>query len=201
MKTSLLRQLVILPLLIASMALLHACSASAGRADAAPGKAAATPATSSAPLNPAATGSAPLGPAAATPAVATPDATAPGTITRDVVLTQGASVTLTPAIAPNRPASDAGAPQLTLERINDSRCRQGMVCVWAGYISYSFVLTGPEGRSNFVLSENMPNASASTTRQGWTITLTGLEPQAAPAKNETTPQYRVSLRVSNAPSS
>ncbi len=178
MKTSLLRQLVILPLLIASMALLHACSASGGRADAAPD--------------------------AAAPDAAAPDATAPAPITREVVLTQGASVTLTPAVAANpthRPASDAGAPQLTLERINDSRCRQGMVCVWAGYISYSFVLTGPEGRSNFVLSENMPNASASITQQGWTITLTGLEPQAAPAKNETAPQYRVSLRVSNAPSS
>jgi len=170
MKTSLLRQLVILPLLMASMALLHACSVSVGRAD------------------------------AAAPDVATPDAAAPDMITRELVLTQGASVRLTPAVSPGS-AADASAPQLTLERINDSRCRQGMVCVWAGYISYSFVLTGPGGRSNFVLSENMPNASASTTQQGWTITLTGLEPQAAPAKNETAPQYRVSLRVSNAPSS
>lgn len=165
MKTSLLRQLVILPLLMASMALLHACSVSVGRADA-----------------------------------AAPDAAAPDMITRELVLTQGASVSLTPAVRPGT-AADASATQLTLERINDSRCRQGMVCVWAGYISYSFVLTGPGGRSNFVLSENMPNASASTTQQGWTITLTGLEPQAAPAKNETAPQYRVSLRVSNAPSS
>lgn len=171
MKNSLLRQLVILPLLMASMALLHACSVSIGRAD------------------------------AAAPDVATPDVATPATITRELVLTQGATVSLTPAARPNTPAGDTSAPQLTLERINDSRCRQGMVCVWAGYISYSFVLTGPAGRSNFVLSENMPNASASTTQQGWTITLTGLEPQAVPAKNENAPQYRVSLRVSNAPSS
>jgi len=155
MKTSILRQLVILPLLIASMALLYACSSALGRASA-----------------------------------------EPPPVTRNVVLTQGASVALAPA------SSYPSAVQLRLERINDSRCRSGMVCVWAGYISYSFVLTGADGStSQFVLSENMPNARASITEQGWTITLTGLEPQAAPAKDESAPNYRVSLRVSNAPSS
>ncbi|MYM38975.1 hypothetical protein [Duganella qianjiadongensis] len=156
MKTSILRQLVILPLLIASMALLYACSSAFGRAGAEP------------------------------PAV-----------TRNIVLTQGASVALAATASSNHAAA-----QLRLERVNDSRCRAGTVCVWAGYISYSFVLTGQDGStSQFVLSENMPNARASITEQGWTITLTGLEPQAAPAKDEIAPDYRVSLRVSNAPSS
>ncbi|WP_348699255.1 hypothetical protein [Duganella fentianensis] len=164
MKSGLLRQLVILPTLIACMALLYACNGALGRA-------------------------------AATP---TP-------VTRDIVLTQGASVALTAIASPNR-ASDASdtssAPQLKLERVNDSRCRTGVVCVWAGYISYSFVLTGTDGStSQFVLSDNMPNARPSITEQGWTITLTGLEPQTAPAKDEIAPNYRVSLRVSNAPSS
>lgn len=157
MKSSILRQLVILPLLIACMALLHACSGALGRAGAEP------------PLP---------------------------SVTRDIVLTQGASVAL--AAASNHPS----AFQLKLERVNDSRCRTGTVCVWAGYISYSFVMTGPDGStSQFVLSDNMPNAHTSITEQGWTITLTGLEPQTAPAKDESAPNYRVSLRVSNAPSS
>jgi hypothetical protein len=108
-----------------------------------------------------------------------------------VVLTQGASIALGSVANPN--AASNGA-QLKLERVNDSRCRKGMVCVWAGYISYSFVLTGTDGStSQFVLSDNMPNARPSITEQGWTITLTGLEPQAAPAKDEITPNYRVSL--------
>ena len=163
MKSSILRQLVILPLLIASMALLYACSSALGRAGAEP------PSLTRAVMR---------------------------AVTRDIVLTQGASVALTAA------ANSSHATQLRLERVNDSRCRTGMVCVWAGYISYSFVLTGPDGStSQFVLSENMPNTRASITEQGWTITLTGLQPQAAPAKDESAPDYRVSLRVSNAPSS
>ena len=36
----------------------------------------------------------------------------------------------------------APGTKLTLDRINDSRCRTGAVCVWAGYISYSFILKG-----------------------------------------------------------
>lgn len=161
MKSGLLRQLLILPVLIACMALLYACTGALGRAAAPP-----TP------------------------------------ITRDVVLTQGASVALTAIASPNAASDSSPAPQLKLERVNDSRCRTGVVCVWAGYISYSFVLTATDGStSQFVLSDNMPNARPSITEQGWTITLTGLEPQAAPAKDEIAPIYRVSLRVSNAPSS
>ncbi|MQA20577.1 hypothetical protein [Rugamonas rivuli] len=165
MKTTLLRQLIILPLLIAAMALLHACgSASAvGRAGAAPAQQA---------------------------------------FAQDYVLTQGASVAITPAATPGISGSTASAPSLKLERVNDSRCRTGAVCVWAGYISYSFALTAADGStSNFVLSDSMPNASPSVTQNGLTFTLTGVEPQAVPAKNEAAPDYRVSLRVSNAPSS
>ncbi|MFC0169146.1 hypothetical protein ACFFKC_13760 [Pseudoduganella danionis] len=162
MKSSILRQLVILPVLTACMALLYACSGQLGRA-------------------------------AGTPALP---------ITREVVLTQGGSIVLGSIASPNAASEGAPVAQLKLERVNDSRCRTGMVCVWAGYISYSFILTGTDGStSQFVLSDNMPNARPSITEQGWTITLTGLEPQAAPAKDEITPNYRVSLRVSNAPSS
>lgn len=162
MKSTLSRQLIILPLLVAMLALLHACGS----------------------------------------ASAVNRAAAPQAFSQTYVLTQGASVAIAPAATPGVSGASAGAPSLKLERVNDSRCRVGAVCVWAGYISYSFALTAPDGTtSNFVLSDSMPNASASVTQNGLTFTLTGVEPQAAPAKNEAAPDYRVSLRVSNAPSS
>ncbi|NVD70183.1 hypothetical protein D0T25_08125 [Duganella sp. BJB488] len=163
MKSTLTRQLIILPLLAAVLAMLHACGSAS--------------------------------------AVGRP-AAAPQPFAQTYVLTQGASVAIAPAAAPGISGATAGAPSLKLERVNDSRCRVGAVCVWAGYISYSFALTAADGTtSNFVLSDSMPNARPSVTQNGLTFTLTGVEPQAVPAKNEATPDYRVSLRVSNAPSS
>ncbi|WP_035372916.1 hypothetical protein [Pseudoduganella violaceinigra] len=98
-------------------------------------------------------------------------------------LAQGESVTLAPAVV------------LKLERVNDSRCKQGAVCVWAGYISYSFLLSGPQGSTSFVLAEDMPGAAKSATRNGLTFTLEGLEPAEVPALKAPAPDYRVSLRV------
>lgn len=95
----------------------------------------------------------------------------------------GESVTLAPAVT------------LKLERVNDSRCRKGAVCVWAGYISYSFVLSDKQGDTSFVLAEDMPGASKSLTRNGLTFTLLGLEPAEVPALKAAAPNYRVSLRV------
>jgi hypothetical protein len=126
--------------------------------------------------------------AAAGAAVAAP-------LNRTVTLTAGQGV-LVPAVAAG---TNAAAPAtLRLERVNDSRCRKNTVCVWAGYISYSFSLTNADGTvSNFVLSDNMPNTTSKVTQSGLTFTLAGVEPQAVPAKNEPVPDYRVSLRVSN----
>ncbi|MTV37346.1 hypothetical protein [Duganella radicis] len=161
MKTTILRQLIVLPLLAAAMAVLHACGSTA----------------------------------------ATPRAAAPAPFTTTYVLRQGASVVITPAAnaAAGRGASvAAAAPVLRLERVNDSRCRTGVVCVWAGYISFSFALQQADGSaSNFVLSDNMPNGTPSVTRNGLSFTLAGFTPQQVPAKNETTPDYQVSLKVSN----
>jgi hypothetical protein len=163
MKKTILRQLVVLPLLAAVMAMLHACGA--------------------------ATGSARQG-ASAAPRFA-----------NTYVLRQGASVAITPVAAPGIAGAAANAPMVKLERVNDSRCRVGAVCVWAGYISYSFTLTQPDGgASNFVLSDSMPNGTPSVTQGGLTFTLAGVEPQAVPAKNDPAPDYRVSLKVSNIPS-
>ncbi|TFW25304.1 hypothetical protein E4L98_09450 [Duganella callida] len=150
MKNAILRQLIILPMLAALMALLHACSA-----------------------------------ARANP---------PARFTNTYVLRQGASVAITPAMV-----GDSGAaPVLRLERVNDSRCHPGAVCVWAGYISFSFALLLPDGsNSSFVLSDKMPGGSGSVTRNGLSFTLTGFEPTDVPAKTEPAPDYQVSLKVSN----
>ena len=159
MKKTILRQLIVLPLLAAIMAMLYACGAASGAGRQA--------------------------------------TIAPVRFSNTYVLRQGASVAITPAASANEGVA-AGAPVLRLERVNDSRCRTGDVCVWAGYISYSFTLTPPNGEaSNFVLSDSMPNGKTSVALAGLTFTLAGVEPQAVPAKNEAAPDYRVSLKVSN----
>lgn len=160
MRKSILRQLIVLPLLMLLMAALYACGSAAGSRAAAPQR-----------------------------------------FTTTYVLAQGASTLIAPAaVRSNDAAATATAPALKLDRVNDSRCRQGAVCVWAGYISYSFSLTMPNGAtSNFVLSDSMPNGSTSVTQHGLTITLLGVEPQAVPPKNDIIPDYRVSVSVSNAP--
>lgn len=99
------------------------------------------------------------------------------------VLSPGDSVKLAPAIT------------LQLARVNDSRCKQGAVCVWAGYISYSFILTDQQGQTSFLLAEDMPGASKTVTRNGLTFTLQGLEPAEPPALHAPAPDYRVSLRI------
>jgi len=99
------------------------------------------------------------------------------------VLTQGQTVTLAPTTT------------LKLERINDSRCKTGAVCVWAGHISYRFLLSDQQGETSFVLAEDMPGASKTVTRNGLVFTLQGLEPAEPPAMKASPPNYRVSLRV------
>ncbi|WP_338770850.1 hypothetical protein [Massilia sp. METH4] len=98
-------------------------------------------------------------------------------------LRQGESVMLAPGTT------------LKLERINDSRCRKGAVCVWAGYISYSFALTSRLGTRSFVLAENMPNAQPAITQDGLTFALEKLEPPEPPPLHAPAPDYKVSLRV------
>ncbi|WP_373990649.1 hypothetical protein [Duganella sp. BuS-21] len=163
MKTTILRQLVVLPVLAASMAGLYAC----GNIHHANGA---------------------------------QRAAAPAPFSNTYVLRRGGSAVITAAttMAMAAASTAATAPVLRLERINDSRCRAGAVCVWAGYISFSFALRHPDGSAtNFVLSDNMPNGTPSVTRNGLNFTLAGFEPQQLPAKDETAPDYQVSLKVSN----
>ena len=162
MKKSILRQLIVLPLLTVVMAGLYACGSASGTSRAA----------ASAQQQP---------------------------FNTTYVLAQGASAMIAPAAQPaSGKTGTLVAPVVRLDRVNDSRCREGAVCVWAGYISYSFSLTRPDGAtSNFVLSDSMPNGATSVTQDGLTFTLVGVEPQTVPPKNDIIPDYRVSIRVSN----
>jgi hypothetical protein len=108
----------------------------------------------------------------------------PGKTSASYALRQSDSVTLAPGTT------------LKLDRVNDSRCKRGAVCVWAGFISYTFTLTGPQGARTFVLAENMPNAAPVAMLDGLKFALEKLDPPEPPALDAPVPDYRVSLRVS-----
>lgn len=132
-------------------------------------------------------------------ATGAPRAAAPAPFTQTYLLRQGGSAVIAPAAtAAGSVGMASAAPVVRLERVNDSRCRTGAVCVWAGYISFSFALQQPDGSAaSFVLSDNMPNGSLSATQNGLNFTLAGFTPQQAPGKTDQAPDYQVSLKVSN----
>ncbi|MEO7495577.1 MAG: hypothetical protein ABIT83_14060 [Massilia sp.] len=55
-------------------------------------------------------------------------------------LNEGQQVALSPAIT------------LRYDSFADSRCPQGVTCIWAGRISYRFTLAGPPGKQSFELT-------------------------------------------------
>jgi len=108
-----------------------------------------------------------------------------GPTTADYVLSPGQTLVLAPAVS------------IKLDRVNDSRCKTGAVCVWAGYISYSFTLDNPHGggASTFVLSDSMPGARKTVTLQRLRFTLVSAEPETPPALDQPAPPYRVTVKV------
>jgi len=84
---------------------------------------------------------------------------------------------------------------LKLDKVNDSRCRPGAVCVWKGYISFTFIVTRHGQSNQFVLAEDMPNGSNTATQQGLRFTLGALDPIEPAPLNAPRPAYKVSLRV------
>ncbi|MEC5160976.1 hypothetical protein ACFDR9_000343 [Janthinobacterium sp. CG_23.3] len=99
------------------------------------------------------------------------------------VMAVGQSVAVTPTAT------------LKLDRVNDSRCKTGAVCVWAGYVSYSFTLSDGTGASSFTLSDSMPGGSPEVTQQKLTFTLVSVDPAAPPALHAPEPHYRVTVKV------
>lgn len=100
-------------------------------------------------------------------------------------------------LTPGRSVAVTTTQTLKLERVNDSRCKVGAVCVWAGYISYSFILSDANGATPFTLSDSMPGGSPASTLRKLTFTLLSVEPSAPPALNAPEPNYRVTVKVSS----
>ncbi|MES2257843.1 MAG: hypothetical protein V4724_04960 [Pseudomonadota bacterium] len=98
-------------------------------------------------------------------------------------------------LAPGQTVNLTPTSSLKLERVNDSRCKPGTVCVWKGYISYSFILTSNGAPASFVLAEDMPGGSNTVTQQGLRFTLDSAAAAEPPAPHGPAPTYRVSLRV------
>jgi len=103
--------------------------------------------------------------------------------------------TVTQVLTPGQQVPITASDTLKLERVNDSRCRKGAVCVWKGYVSYSFSLIGKTGTSDITLSDSMPGGASSVTVNHLTFTLLDVDPDTPPAMNAAEPVYRVKVKI------
>ena len=102
---------------------------------------------------------------------------------------------VTHVLSPGEQVAITATDTLKLERVNDNRCRQGAVCVWKGYVSYSFSLLNSAGSTDIVLSDSMPGAASSVTVKHLTFTLLDVDPATPPALNAAAPTYRVKVKI------
>ena len=54
-------------------------------------------------------------------------------------------------LQPNQRVALSGTTTLTYDSFSDSRCPATARCIWAGRLSFQFVLDGPDGREEFSL--------------------------------------------------
>jgi hypothetical protein len=64
-------------------------------------------------------------------------------------------------LQPGQHVALSGNTTLTYDSFSDSRCPANARCVWAGRLSFQFVLDGPDGREEFSLG---PDQLAATPR-------------------------------------
>lgn len=102
---------------------------------------------------------------------------------------------VTHVLSPGEQVAITATDTLRLERVNDSRCRTGAVCVWKGYVSYSFTLLHSAGATDLVLSDSMPNGASSITINHLTFTLLDVDPANPPAVDAALPTYRVKVKI------
>nr|WP_314631909.1 hypothetical protein [uncultured Janthinobacterium sp.] len=102
---------------------------------------------------------------------------------------------VTHVLSPGQQVAITATDTLKLERVNDSRCRKGAVCVWKGYVSYSFSLINKTGATDVVLSDSMPGGASSVTLNHLTFTLLDVDPATPPALNAEQPTYRVKVKI------
>jgi hypothetical protein len=62
-------------------------------------------------------------------------------------------------------AALGGGVSVLYDRFEDSRCPKNVYCIWAGKVSYHFVLSGPAGKESFAL-DNEGATRASTSMPG-----------------------------------
>lgn len=103
--------------------------------------------------------------------------------------------TVTQVLTPGQQVPITATDTLKLERVNDSRCRKGAVCVWKGYVSYSFTLIGKTANTDITLSDSMPGGASSVTVNHLTFTLLDVDPDTPPAMNAAEPTYRVKVKI------
>ena len=94
---------------------------------------------------------------------------------------------VTHVLSPGEQVAITATDTLKLERVNDSRCRKGAVCVWKGYVSYSFSLLNSAGTTDIVLSDSMPGASSSVTVNHLTFTLLDVAGPRRPHSTQPSP--------------
>ena len=62
-------------------------------------------------------------------------------------------------LQPNQRVALSGNTTLTYDSFSDSRCPANARCIWAGRLSFRFVLDGPDGREEFSLGPDRPAAT------------------------------------------
>lgn len=100
------------------------------------------------------------------------------------------TVTLSPAAA-----LPLGAATLVYEGAVDSRCPKGVMCIWAGEISYQFAFKGPAGSESFSLTRAAP-VRAMTTAPGLRVTLLAAQEPPVGPPGTPTPAIAVTVTVS-----
>lgn len=59
-------------------------------------------------------------------------------------------------LAPHDSVRLARDVTLTYHSVNDSRCRPDVRCIWAGHLSFRFLIDGPDGLEAFSLGTDLP---------------------------------------------
>jgi hypothetical protein len=88
----------------------------------------------------------------------------------------------------------SGNTTLTYDSFSDSRCPANARCIWAGRLSFQFVLDGPEGREEFSLG---PDQLATTPRSlhGARVALDPGSIQPARNSTSTRPGYVIPVTL------
>jgi hypothetical protein len=83
---------------------------------------------------------------------------------------------------------------LRYDRVVDTRCPKGVLCVWAGKVVYHFTLAGVGGTESFALEADKPRYLSKVVK-GVTIVLATTEPPDVVAPGEPQPEHPVTVSI------